>query len=320
MSLVGPLGPSFGLVCLVLMGCGPTPDPSAASDQVGQPGATVRQPIQAVQRPDVVRSFPIDYASLPHLVAAPMTPAEFDSSISFRRSSAGVERAQVADDRMVEIEISGVRAFTSERIEDPLSAGSTPAKGCDPKPGTEPVSWEGFSLATWTDLFIDYVRFEGTYDFTTCRAKPTRFARVRAPALVPGVAYAFRTCSPVCTAAPTEAGGEELLVIVAPPARWVGATVPWPKIQTEPHVGLFTRLIVPLERGGSASTFLHVSRPELEAFRTLRHNKSSRAPDLPDVPLVQLSFDFSWLEGDPSPVGMGFVGTVSTTPATSQAL
>jgi len=157
------------------------------------------------------------------------------------------------------------------------------------------------------------VRYEGTYDFETCRAKPTRVARVRAPALLPGLAYGFRTCVPVCNAIPDKPGSaEELLVIIGPPAKWVGASVPWPKMQTEPHVGFFTRLIVPLKRGGSASTFMHVSNTDMAAFTARRRTKSPNPLDLPKAPLLQLSFDFSWPEGDAMQLGVGLIGTVSS--------
>jgi hypothetical protein len=304
----------LGAALALAIGCGSSvPDPLPANGGVvGNPGATARTPVAGPQRPDVLESFPLDYAAIPHLVATEMGPAETNAVVSMIKTPSGAEQARVSGDLLAEIEIGGTRAFTSDTI-DP---SDVKPQGCASRAGTSPVSWEGFSLATWTDHFIDYVRFEGTYDFESCRAKPTRVAKVRAPAIVPGVAYAFRTCVPVCTRG-QPSGDEELLVVVGPPAKWVGASVPWPKMQTEPHVGLFSRIIVPLKRGGSASAFLHVSDTDLNGFVARRKLKSGRAPALPKAPLVQLSVDFSWPDGDPLPVGVGFIGTVSNAAPTS---
>ncbi|NUP11686.1 MAG: hypothetical protein HOW73_37040 [Polyangiaceae bacterium] len=319
-SLLCPWRPSLRLcvfAVLSLLGCGPAGEPVAPGN-IGVAGATSRAPIPASQRPDVDRSFPLDYDALPHLVTTSITPADMSAGIAMIRAQNGVDQARVGGNLLVEIELGNSRTFTAEPLE-PSSDATQKPNGCVPRPGTSPVAWEGFSLASWTDLFIDYVRFEGTYDFDTCTAKPTRFARVRAPAVVPGVAYAFRTCVPVCTSVPAPGSREELLVIVGPPAKWVGATVPWPSMQTNPHVGLFSRIIVPLKRGGSASTFFHVAEPDLQAFLARRRTKTGRSLDVPSAPLIQLSFDFSWPEGDPSPVGIGFAGVVPGAPGSSGA-
>jgi len=219
-------------------------------------------------------------------------------------ASSGPSGGQVGGDLMVEIELSGMRAFTEPQ--------PRPPGACTPRAGTAPVSWEGFHLSAWTDTHIEYVRYEGTFDFANCKAKPTRVAKVRAPALVPQLVYGFRTCVPVCASAPADGASEELLVLIAPPARWVGATVPWPKMQTQPHVGTFSRIIVPLKRGGSASALFNLAKADIDAFRARRTPPSKTPLDVLQAPVIQVSLDFSWPEVDAVPVGVGYVGEAKT--------
>lgn len=293
------------LVAALSCGCGPEPVPLAAPNAVGNPGATERLPLEPTLRPDVQRSFSIDYASIPHLVAQELARADADAKVTFA-SMSSLGEPRVSGDLMVEIEAGELRTFTAEPL---LAAGKPPV--CVARNAKTPISWEGFSLASWTDAFIDYVRYEGTFDESTCVASAARVARVRAPAVIPGVAYAFRTCVPVCPAPPAPGEGEELLVLITPKARWVGATAPWLKLQTTPHVGMFSRLIAPLRRGGAASLFAHVDRADLVAFSQRRKGKAGNLPELPAASVLSLAFDFSWVEADPLPVAVGFVGAVS---------
>ena len=101
-------------------------------------------------------------------------------------------------------------------------------------------------------------------------------------------------------------------MLIAPPARWVGASVPWPKMQTQPHVGTFSRIIVPLERGGSASALLNLARADIDSFRARRVPPSRTPLDLLQAPVIQVSFDFSWPAVDATPVGIGYVGEART--------
>lgn len=311
MTLLRQAVMASALAGALVVGCGPSNSGATSpSRPVGNPANTKRVFITGPARPAVADSFPLDYASMPYLVTSSITPAEASAGISFIRTAGGIEESRVGNDLMVEIELGGVRSFTSEPLLEDANKPAAASSRCTPRPGTAPVSWEGFSAATWSDDAIDYVRFEGTYDFETCRAKPSRVARTRARALVRGLVYGFKTCVPVCTSVPAAPGNEELLVLIGPPSRWVGATVPWPKMQTEPHVGYFTRIVVPLSRGGAASAFLHVSETDIQAFLGRRKNKG-RAPEVPSVPLLSIGFDFSWLSSDPSPVGVGFVAPVA---------
>jgi hypothetical protein len=86
---------------------------------------------------------------------------------------------------------------------------------------------------------------------------------------------------------------------------------------TQPHVGLFTRLFVPLKRGGASSMFMHVSDTDIAAFSARRRYKPASPPDVPAGPLIQIGFDFSWPEADPVPIGLGFVGPVTNDQPTS---
>lgn len=298
--------------------CGPSAETLSLPPAVGNPGATAREPIKAAMRPDVTKSFSLDYAAVPYLVATPLSAEDSSAGVAMNRSASGADQARVGGDLLAEIELGSLRVFTSEPLIEAHTATKDPAKNpagdtvadCTTRPGTSPIKWEGFALGTWSDRFIDYVRYEGTYDYERCKAKPTRAAHVRAVALIPGVAYAFRTCVPVCGSVPDAPSSEEQLVIIGPPSKWVGSTSPYMPLQTQPHVGLFTRLIVPLKRGGSASAFSHVQDVDLTAFIGRRRNRGS-LPDLPKAPLLQISFDFSWPETDPAPIGVGFVGPVT---------
>ncbi|MBK8941112.1 MAG: hypothetical protein IPM79_26730 [Polyangiaceae bacterium] len=100
---------------LLAVGCGAEPKPLSAPVPVGDPGATERRPLESVQRPDVVRSFPMDYAAIPHLVAQPLSPDDEKARVGFA-SVSSLGDARVSHDLIVEIEAGGLRAFTAEPL------------------------------------------------------------------------------------------------------------------------------------------------------------------------------------------------------------
>ncbi len=329
------------LLATLALACDPPREP--VTPTLGAPNPE-RQPLQAGTRPDVVRSFPIDYASLPFLLTAAVDPKDQSSLLKLivdpGQSS---PRALVLPGLIAEIESEGVRMFT------PLSGGSAPEVqrlpnatttaichspagkkpivgelpqttsrfGGQPVPyATQPpssnnaprvVSWEGFRTASWTRHAIEYVRYEGTLD-PLCQVSATRFAKVRAQAIVPGLLYGFRTCEKVCDAPNDDPNREELLVLIGPRASWVGSSAPSVALQTNPHVGSFSRIVVPLKRGSSASAFINVEEHELNRFLDAFNLKSGEKRK--NLPVTQLAVDVSWLASDPAPLGVSFVSSV----------
>jgi len=320
---------------LGLAGCDPPRDAVAPTLPPGNP---VRQPLDAPQRPEVVRTFPLDYGELPFMLTAGVQASDRSATIAFLSDTGKAEpRTAILEGMVAEIEAEGLRIFT------PLSGANLPEvqrvsgsagalcpgenSGVGPKPsGVRPlpqppgaaqrsISWEGIRTKTWAKDYIDYVRYEGTMEVGSCRASATRSAVVRAKAIVPGLLYGFRTCVPVCDAPPSlndapVAGREEMLVLIGPRAVWTGSSVPWASLQTNPHIGSFSRIVVPLKRGGTASAFINVEEHELNRFIDARLAKASDVPRR-NLPVTQLGVDVTWLEGDRSPIGLGMVSSVA---------
>ncbi len=311
-------------------------DPPIAKTPELPAGDPVRRPLEAPLRPAVVRTFPLDYAALPYMLTAAVQSNDRSATVAFLSDPGRPEpRTAILEGMVAEIEAEGLRIFT------PLSGASVPevqrlpgattalcpngnvdrrkpgsvAAPVAPTPGQaqRSISWEGIRTKGWQRDYVDYVRFEGVLTEGDCKAAATRAAVVRAKAIVPGLLYGFRTCVPVCDAAPIanapSSGREEMLVLIGPRAVWAGSSVPWANLQTNPHIGSFSRLVVPMKRGGSASAFINVEAHELNRFIEARLVNPSETPRN-NLPITQLGVDFSWLEGDPAPLGLAMVSAV----------
>src|SRR5262249_29716174 len=106
---------------------------------------------------------------------------------------------------------------------------------------------------------------DGWFDRPQCKASVVRRASVTAKPLVRGqTVYAFRACGTTCAE-------KQSLVLIMPRAQSVVATGVGGDAQKA--VGAFTRLTLPLRRGGGGSLMARVAMPDLLAWR------AAMAPD-----------------------------------------
>ncbi|MBL8744073.1 MAG: hypothetical protein JNK04_23360 [Myxococcales bacterium] len=329
----------LGFFGLIAVGLAAACDPPVSKTPELPPGDPVVRPLEAPPRPDVVRTFPVDYSTLPYMLTAAVQPNDRSASVAFLSDPGRPEpRTAILEGMVAEIEAEGLRIFTPlsganvpevQRLPgasallcptDNQNVKPSPSAPRTALPSTQPrrsISWEGIRTKGWARDYVDYVRFEGVLGDGECKALATRAAVVRAKAIVPGLLYGFRTCVPVCDATPSPGeaatpGREEMLVLIGPRAVWAGSSVPWANLQTNPHIGSFSRIVVPLKRGGSASAFINVEAHELNRFVDARLVKPSDKPRN-TLPVTQLGVDLSWLESDPAPIGLAMVSAVGQT-------
>ncbi len=173
-----------------------------------------------------------------------------------------------------------------------------------------PATLEGFRTVGWFKESLSYARLEGSFDPAACRGAVTRGARVRAPALVPGLVYAFRERS---------ARGLDL-VVVGPPADWVATSALTAPEQNDPRVGTFTRLKIPLERGRASAALMNVSAPALATFLRLRGDQVDwpTHPMSVGVPVISFTVDVVWPADAEEPEARAFA--VAIEPGGEQVL
>lgn len=294
---------------LLLSGC---PDAvTIAPPSVGDPNAPTRPvPIAGPRRPSFVEAFRFDYGALPLLAKSTRIPSGADASLVVVQGTSNVE---VDKDLVVELDGGATRSFSAAPW--PIAPTSDPSIQQVPPfqcmtsvggAGGEPIKWDGLRVSTRTSQTVDFLHFEGFLDRGSCRATATQSSSVRAPAILEGVLYGFRTCVEGCELTVGDPKRVEYLVVLGPRADWVGSSAPWNDLQTRPHVGPFSRLYVPVRRGASSTVALHVSASNVDGF-AIGGKKDAWLHGLERAELV---LELVWPAGDPGPSASGRVNLV----------
>ncbi len=241
------------------------------------------------QRPQTIRARPFDYGSLPIVKRAPggVSPP---ASVALRVVETGL---------VVDAPTGVIAQALVQGVILPSASPSEKRLPSSPTCKVEDVSWETITLSSWTDASLDYASFNGRMA-PTCRAAGNEVARIQATAVVPSVVYAFRECLGECLP-----GGEEILVLLGPPSAWAVSSAPWPSDQLQRQSGSFSKVRVPLKKGGSATAAITVSYAGLGKFVSLHRPVTAPREAAPAGPL-EISFEIEaiWPAGDAAPSGM----------------
>lgn len=133
--------------------------------------------------------------------------------------------------------------------------------------GTFPAHWAGLSPRHWTDDGVDVEMGEGSFDLSTCAARPRVSIQARAAAIVPGFVYGLRV-------RPSE-GDDETLLVFLPRGVLVSAAGDPAQPMALANTGPFTRLSMTLERGAARSAAVRVSPASIRLWSRLRTSISA---------------------------------------------
>jgi hypothetical protein len=127
--------------------------------------------------------------------------------------------------------------------------------------GSFPARWAGLAPRHWTDTGVDIEMGDGDFDLASCDARPRVSIQARAAAIVPGFVYGLRV---------RRGEDDETLFVFLPRAVLVSAAGDPSAPIALSNTGPFTRLSLPLERGGARSASVRVSPASLRLWSRLR--------------------------------------------------
>lgn len=298
------------LVALVLLaGCGgstrpaepelgpPGPEPSAAQPPPLRAGArrgVGRKRVGRPTRPLLLETRLFDPQALPRAQPLPAEALGPRGWFSVTPRPGGYFLA-MGRDLVSEVEIESpqpFRVFVGPRLASGRPAASDPPCGANAQGGSPRARWRGIAKESLSANAVELEEYEGVFDSRRCRARATRGWTVRPTPVVSGVLYAFR------------AADRDEVVLVAPPAEWVSATLS-PSEQLAPHVGTLTIVALPLEKGGSAAAQIVVGPDGLDTFDALRSSRTDSFLELArGAASLALRVDVVWPDGDEGPSGV----------------
>jgi hypothetical protein len=224
------------------------------------PRARPRAVVQGPAVPRQLVTLQRDYAAVP-IAGTPVVAK--GETVAFKETSTSVA-VVMARGLVSEIEVGPHRFFLNMAGNGFTGATGT-SLGAGARflcVGTPPTTarWRGFVPAGLKAGSLDFSELRGELDPFTCVAEATTRLDVRASALIPQTLYAFRRCDGRCDEG---FGAERLetLTLVAPPSSFVLASDAKPDDMTNPHVGTFTVLEIPVapDRAASGTIRLPIS-------------------------------------------------------------
>lgn len=226
-----------------------------SKEERGAARAGARAPTQGPALPRQLLSLSRDYASLT-LAGRPVSTRGERLRIEEPPDSLAIT---VSRARVTEVEIGPHRWFLN-MPGNPFGYErgllGTPIHPCEEKTAL-PARWRGFAPASVTAETLVFSELRGELDPAACGVEARTRLDVRAVALVPRTLYAFRRCDEPC-ATLWSAGRRETLTLVAPPSEFVLAADATPDDMTNPHVGSFSVVEIPVasQRATSATVVL----------------------------------------------------------------
>lgn len=280
--------------------------------------------LTAPKRPKAIADVNIDYASLPMIESMPVPAGTLGPSLG--RAADGTFHPNSPNNSITLLQVGSVPPvyIVGGNDKDPpyVTHPERIPQMCNGGGGASVrTAWMTFTSSAKLPESLSITRYEGTFDAVACTAKPERAWKVQARALVPSTVYAYRSRGAVAAtataaqpvsattggAAPTSSKSEERLEIIGPRAIWVGSDAPT-ELQNQKLQEPFARLVVPVQRGSSASAGIAVASDDLKAFR------GSVLPGIGDARVVSFSFEVVWAESDPTPAATAFVAALPGTP------
>ncbi|MFO0612341.1 MAG: hypothetical protein U0414_07130 [Polyangiaceae bacterium] len=324
---------SVFVVAALVSGCGSNPDkPTAISPDALSSSLVPAPRLTAPTRPKAIADVNIDYAGLPLIEKVPLAAGALGPSLG--RSPDGMFHPNAPNNSITLLQVGAVAPIyiVGGNEKDPpyVTHPERIPQMCNGGGGPVRAAWMTFVSSEKMPDSLVITRFEGTFDAAACVAKPERSYKVQARAIVPSTVYAYRarggpnTAVPPTAAPPTGQATQpasatppetpvrgnpldERLEIIGPRSIWVGTDAPT-ELQNQKLQEPFARLVVPVQRGSSASAVLDVASDDLKAFR------GSVLPGMGDARVVAFSFEVVWAEGETGPSATAFVSALPGTP------
>lgn len=256
--------------------------------------------------PRAVETLELDYASIPLLTWG--HPREGDLVIFDRSRAPGKDTTLATAAFEGSVRYGDQSTFHTPLPEKWISDSSfgccAGTRGCG---GTSALAWEGFEPRSRTSDHLDYLRAVGALDATTCRPHAEQVGRVRASALLASTLYAFRICVEACDASLGASGRVERLVVIGPPASWIGSTTETER-QSPPPSPWSSTIDVEVKPGISASLVFDVSASSLHGFE-LRHRDEVTSPHV-----TFYSIDVVWPRQQGEPSALLTIATMAASP------
>ncbi len=265
------------------------PSPSAKPDRS-------REPIATLARGEVIARAEFDALALEEPTPLDAASLRRDGWIEMRARGDGYT-VRFGSNLVAEVEIATEPPY---RV---YGGAKVPATHLRPTPAPPPcgtravrtrvaVWWGGIEPREWSADALWFQELEGVFDTRGCRGVAERGSRVRARALRPGLLYAYRRPS------------TDEIVLVAPPAEWVSATLTADEQRT-PHVGTLTLVRLPFKAGDSGSALIVLGTTGIDLFDGLRGSDVDTFTETAkSFAGVALRADVVWPEGDARPTAV----------------
>lgn len=274
-----------------------------------------RTPITAPERPREISTFAFDHATIPTIPFAQSTTEDQGSFTLESRPNNGYS-LKIVDDLIADIDMGSFRGFTLglkgsyKHVPTTVFNQNTPP--CGLATHTKSYSWDALKQGTWSDEAVDYLVFDGKFDFAACTSKVDYVTHVRAKALIPKLMYAYRRCNGDQNRCDDPERTWEQVTLIGPPASWIASSVSADQ-QTKPRVGAFSHVTLPLLRGSSASVLFTVGVRDMAFFLGL-HSAVPRwmTEDVNAGESLQLAIEILWPEADAAPSGRASVSAPSS--------
>lgn len=269
-------------LCLACLGCA---GPSLPADPV-RPARAVspRIELEHPERPNVLFSAELDAAALPSLGGLQAPQVQFE----IRKIGSGY--GLILDSGMVgELHIGKSRWATFWPPQ--------PATPCYDTTLAMGASLSTIRRRSWDDSLLEFMTYDARFTPTRCGGSTTAGLGVTAPALVPGLLYAFRRCAANCGSEHPE----EEVVLVGPAAQWQLESITMPRPPVAPDIPrALSVMTIPMRRGETASGLVQIQASAIVHFHGLRDNREVEVPHWADDQAVQIGLDVIWPEEETS--------------------
>jgi hypothetical protein len=295
--------PFFAAFSVAIVGCAAAPQPPPH--------------VLAPREPLVGDVWEIDPASLPRPV--PIAVERDAETPTFLWKGADYQ-VDAMGDVVAQVHIGGSSLYSTP--EGPT--GAVVRRFCaESADAASPVSWISFSPIAKTILRVTVTGHEGTVDAISCKTKAVSAWRVEAPAIVPGVLYAYRSSTRTSIFGVelpliAELVPSETIEVIGPGALWLSSTSSDER-QAWGIGAPFTHASVEIERGSSASLTVAVTLDVLGRFAGMSPDEAARfvlgtarfdppsAPgpsipyEQPALRVVSIHIDWVWPAADVAP-------------------
>ncbi len=226
-------------------------------------------------------------------------PSRFEVIASYQHTFEDIPLLLAADRIMSSgtvLQLDGQRAWSDEG--PTVVVGARPMRvrpQCASDDAEQLVSFETFIVARSSPKQLDYGRHVGLTE--RCAVRAMRSSRVKVPALVEGVLFAYQICTKETDCVSRN------LVIVGPRPEFVASKGQFTPPDATVSNGSFSLVELPLVPGEASAATLNLNGQDLAAWRVLWGQPAPRNADMPMIASRRLSIrvESVWPIGDATP-------------------